>query len=236
MKKRKWAVLGLAAILAITALPGEEQQAEAQAPVFSQPELTSQTSEPGTESVELPCVLGNAGVIVQQLAQYEGSFLENGGEEPVAGTAALVVYNPGKEGIHSARIRLEQGGKTLYFSFTFLPPGSKVLVLEENQAFWSPEPITACECISIAKGEVPSDERLLVEEADGMLAVQNITEDTISSAAIFYKSYDAGSELYVGGRTQVVRLEALEPGEVRKILPYGYAPGYSRVCWIITES
>ena len=191
----------------------------------------------GEEALEFPYVLRSAGLIVQHIAQYEGPFLEDGSQEPVADVAAVMISNPKKQGIRSAEISLWQGGEILEFSLTYLPPGGKVLVLEKNRKRYSQEPITQCVCTALQLGDFYKEKgEITVVEQKDTLVVENRTQRHIEKAVLYYKEYMESGNYYLGGRTRTTVVEDLQPGERRQILPYGYAPGYSRVVWACCET
>lgn len=198
--------------------------------------LVLPTTQP-QETVEFPYVLRSAGLIVQHMAQYEGPFLEGDGEIPVSGVSALMIYNPKEQGILSAEVTVMRGGEVLEFSISFLPPKSRILVLEKNGKPYNKEPITQCICVSavVANFAIQSAQLQITEE-NGQLQIQNLTEATLDQVMLYYKEYITEDDFYLGGCTRTAVIQSLEPGECRQLLPYGYAPGYSRVVWACCDT
>jgi hypothetical protein len=195
----------------------------------------AQTTQ-GETALEFPYVLRSAGLIVQHMVQYEGPFLEDGSQEPVAEVAALMICNPRKQGISRAELVLWQGEEQLEFCITYLPPGGKILVLEKNGKRYSKEAITQCVCAVLQVGDFYEEKgELAVVEQQDVLIVENRTQRFIERVVVYYKEYIQSGNYYLGGRTRTAVLEGLQPGERRQILPYGYAPGYSRVICALEE-
>jgi len=198
------------------------------------PEVVHTTQ--GEDVLEFPYVLGDAGLIVQHMAQYEGPFLEDGSQEPVAEVAAVMISNPRRQGVCSAELVLWQGEERLEFSLTYLPPGSKVLVLEKNGKGYRKEPVAQCVCTAIVTGDFfEENEKITVVEQEEGLIVENRTQELAEKVTVYYKEYMFDGNYYLGGRTRTAVVEKLLPGERRQILPYGYAPGYSRVICALEE-
>ena len=196
---------------------------------------TVQTTQ-GENALEFPYVLGDAGLIVQHMAQYEGPFLEDGSQEPVAEVAALMISNPRKQGVCSAELVLWQGQEQLVFAVTYLPPGGKVLVLEKNGKHYSKGPVTQCACTELQLGDFYEEKgQITVLEQQEVLIVENRMQKLAEKVTVYYKEYIFDGNYYLGGRTRTVVVEKLLPGERRQILPYGYAPGYSRVICALEE-
>lgn len=208
---------------------------------FTPPAMTEiPTTAAATEApaVEFPYVLRDTGLIAEGLAGYEGPFPEDGSSEegaPVADAAALMVMNPGKEGVLSALVTITQGEETLRFYLTYLPPGGRVLVVEKDGKRFSRERVTDCRCLLLDRSFGESAPDIPVTETETGLRVENRTEQTVT-VTVYYKSYYAPDRFYLGGQTRSVTLKELRPGETREFLPPHYAPGSSRVVWTRQEA
>jgi hypothetical protein len=166
-------------------------------------------------------------LIVQNMAQYEGPFLEAEDQEPVAQVAALMIYNPGSKMIASAELVLTQGERNLRFFFTCLPPQSRVLVLEKNRQQYSSEPVHSCQCLSFTE-ETPQSSSMQITDSENGLSVVNLYDED-KTVTVYYKQYISDGDFYLGGVTGQTRVEHLAAGENREILAAGYAPGYCRI-------
>ena len=197
------------------------------------PAASAATTEPSTTvlpELELPCVIGEAGLIVERMICYEGDFWEDGSDMPAVDIMALVVYNPGFSGIRRAQIVAMQGDRQLCFEITYLPPGSRVLVLERFRKPYSREPLTRCSCETV--------ERMAWETATSVqvtpvgicsLTVENTGSAEVQAVTLRYKRYDAGSEIFLGGITYQLTLESLAAGEQTTVSPRHYVEGCSQV-------
>lgn len=223
----KWKI-GIGIILASTlVLCGRKMPAQKPAQDTIPTELAQ-----AAQTVSLPCVLPEAQLIAQTMASYEGEFPGDG--EYVADAAALMVCNTGTDTVRAALVNVVQGQRQLFFYLTFLPPGGKVLVVEQNGQLFSREAVTDCRVMLLERTGVPDCSGFTVEETDEGLQITNNTH-THDTVRVYYKSFYAPEDFYLGGITRSVIVEDLMPGEQRSVLPPHYAPGYSKAVWVEKE-
>ena len=227
MSKKGWIFGGLAVLLVLWAVSGEIGQRDRVLNVFSPSAVPAEPETTTQKPMEFPVVVPGTGLIVQNMAQYEGPFLESEEQDPVAQVAALMICNPGNKMITSAELVLTQGGRTLQFYFTCLPPQSRVLVLERSGQLYSSEPVDSCQCLSLTE-ETPQSASIQITDSDNGLEVTNLYAME-RSVTLYYKQYITDGNFYLGGVTGQTRVENLAAGENRKILASGYAPGYCRI-------
>ena len=206
------------------------------------PQSPTQTpSQPPVEQLSgttgFPFVLEYTSLVAQKLIAYDGAYLEDGLEENVVEIAALVLENTGTTGIEYAQIVLLQGGRELYFDATYIPPKSRVLLLEDNKQSYSDAPVTACRCRTVIPGAFDRAERTVSVKETGMctLEVTNLTEQEMGCVRIYYKLHEGEADLYVGGITYSTVIPNLLPGETRSVTPYRYASGYAQVVAVVPE-
>lgn len=232
---KKWWIIGTA--LAAAFLLPQTVQDSAALPVFSQPQQTIPVLATLSQTeVEFPCVLRGTGLILQNLARYDGLFPEGEGSYEVVDAAALMVYNPGEKWIRSVNILLTQGGEEYLFEITYLPPNSRVLVVEKDGQRFSEAPVESCRCLSLSVSEDPLyPEQIGIRETSSGLAVENLTGKEISRLVVYYKQYISDGDFYLGGYTCQKELADLTVGECREVDAYRYVPGYSRVVAVQEE-
>ena len=164
---------------------------------------------------------------VLSVLSYEGLYPEDGSREPVSKVAGIVLYNEGSTTLSSGAVRLLQGDRILVFSFTMVPPGAKILVVEKSRLPYSDEPITGLWGWSL---EFHNNQDLQVEEhGRSGLRITNLSKDVLESATVYYKLYDPTLELYIGGYTHRVTVYDLRPGVPRTVPAYRYSAGSCRV-------
>lgn len=205
-------------------------------PSFSAPPTAQHlTDTQPTEPEDWP--LTYTTLVARELISYDGPYWEDGGTEDVFGVAALILENTGTVGIEYARLTVEQAGRTLCFDATYIPPKSKVMILEENRAPYMPGPITDCHSRTVIPGNFDLEKRKLLVQEVGLsgLKITNLTEETLSGVRICYKLWYGEENLYSGGITYSTTLRDLAPGESRILQPWRYAAGYSRVVAVMVE-
>ena len=244
--KVKWWIVVLVFLLGILVGSGisRRNRAEEAAPsLVTQPNATSAPTQPdakpvgGTQQTGFPFALEYTSLVAQKLIAYEGAYLEDGSQEPVADIAALVLENTGTTGIQYTQIVVVQNGRELTFDATYIPPKSTILLLEENKQPYSSAPVTACRCRTVIPGVFDRAERTVQIRETGLctLEVTNLTDQALSGIRIFYKHHEAASDLYVGGITYSTVIPDLEPGQSYSVSPYRYASGYAQVVAVVPE-
>ena len=184
---------------------------------------------------EFPLVLRDTGLIAEYLAEYEGPFLEDDIQEPVSGVAALMVYNPGQQYVESVQIVLRLEESILQFQLTHLPPHSRVLVIEEGGKTFTKEPVLEYFWNSLKLLDHLNCEGICVEENEEQLTISNFSEQDHSAVKLYYKQYSQEGDFYIGGKTCSYSIGILSSGETLELLPYRYAPGYSRLIAVVCE-
>ncbi len=218
-------VLGMLALL-VWRGPGKSQEAvvfTTTAPPQTQTALQTQGSKP------MPWVLSQAGLIVERMVAYEGPFWEDGSDDPVVDIMALQVYNPGPSGIRHVRIEAEQGSRILAFEITWLPPNSRVLVLERSRQSYQEIALSDCRSTDLDKTPWVSDPEITVTP-EGMCSLLAENRGQAPAAVLLrYKTFDEKEGLYLGGITYCLQLPTMAPGEITCVTPYRYLVGGSRL-------
>lgn len=186
--------------------------------------------EPVQNSVTLPTGVPGTAMIAQRLSAYDGPFLEDGSDWEVFGIAALLVYNGGSKELRSASIALEYPDGMYTFAGDCIPPGSWILLLEQNRKPYRQDQPVACtgsQTVSLEDDETMS--QILIEDTTYGMAVWNQGNETAYNISIYYKGWLSSPEIYLGGITYCTVIPVLQPGQCVQLQPYHYAPGYSRV-------
>ena len=185
---------------------------------------------------QLPCQVPGTPLTAQMLVSYDGPFMEDGSGEEVSGVTALVLYNDSEQMIRSGQVVLEAGETRLEFSFTCLPPDGTILVPEQNRSDSRPDCFSGCCGQTETTDYLSPPDMIQVEEKDPItLSVTNLGDTVYPLLHLYYKTYDSGSGMYVGGSTYSVTLENLWPGMPREMIPYRYVRDYARIVAVIPE-
>ncbi len=231
---RKWWIVAGVVVAALFWTAADAAPVESK-PVFTQPESTGGKETAVAEVLEFPIVISGTELIIQHSAGYEGPFLEDSTQEPVSEVMGLMVYNPTPRYVQQAVFQLQQGGRTLFFEITYLPPGSRVLVLEKNGQLYSKDPVHACCCLSLLMLAEPDKPEIAVQEGEGKLTVSNTGQEAAEKITVYYKQYYEQEGFYLGGRTDSVEIRGLLSGQSRELVPYRYVCGYSRIVLATSE-
>lgn len=201
-----------------------------------EPYVLAVTPVAQTEMLQLPCPVLDAQMEAKTMAWYEGPFREDGSDQEVTGVAALAVTNTGDTMIAKGAVIMEYEDKRMVFEVFGLPAGETALVLEKDQSPYCTDRLTAC--YGWESREYPENMgHISVQEAgDAKLLVINRTDGRMPVVRIRFKSYDAESQMYIGGICYETAVRDLLPGESREISPYHFLCGSSRVIGVTVEA
>ena len=112
----------------------------------------------------------------------------------------IKVKNNGDKAIEYAEITLNFQDDTLFFKFSALPAGECLITMEQEQKGIPDTGIIDCKATVIEKESMEKeDDKFSVEDqGNNQLAVQNLTNQKIPAARIFYKYYLEEEQSYLG--------------------------------------
>ena len=177
-----------------------------------------------------PVLVEGTTLVAESLALYEGDMLEKDSEEFLVDAAALELRNFGNREVTMAEITLAFPHTKMVFFGTNIPPGGRVLIIEQEGKPWTESSFTTCSgWARYGSGSSLLDDTLRIQDVDmGSVLVSNTTDQTLNDVWFYYKNYLYEDDLYVGGITYVEVIPTLEPGEQILLLPARYASGYSK--------
>ena len=183
-----------------------------------------------SESITLPTVISGTNLIAQKLSSYEGPFLEDGTDREVVNIAALHVYNSGETAVYKTRIALFWSDGFYVFEADHIPAGETVVILERSGSLYRQGKYVQCNgWQELSQEDTFSKDVSVTDMALGTVVVSNLTEETLRNVCVYYKSWLAPPDIYVGGITYMVQIPVLLPGQSKHLYPYHYAAGYSKV-------
>ncbi len=218
--------------------PGwSESSDSASSEVSSESSPSSDSAAPApVATISFPYTIPNTDLVVEQVSSYSGYFIEDSSNDEVSDITAIVLRNNGKP-LDFAGIGISQGERSLAFSASDIPAGAAVIIQEQSRAAFLDEPFYSCTATAENTDSftLSQDKVSVTEESNGSLTVTNLTDKTIPSVVISYKSYIPEEEVYVGGLTYHITLDDLEPGLAFNGVAGHYVPGYSVIVKVETE-
>lgn len=194
---------------------------------------------PSNDAVSAPAsfdtmALGN-GINIISLSNYAGYYVEDGSDEIVSDIPVVTVENTGSDAVQYMNFSLSAADGTTYeFELTTLLPGQTMTVLEKNRAALKADAqmISAAVNNYAVFSEEPSMHTDIFQLSciGNTLTVKNISNQTISSAKVFYKNMSG--DLLIGGITYMVSGPELAPGAEVTIKPSHFADGESRILFV----
>lgn len=188
------------------------------------------------EAISLPYTIPGTSLVLQNVASYDGIYLEDGSDVEVSGVAAAVVKNTGNTPVEYTDITLQGNGSTLEFVGSDIQAGATIVIQEANKASYQSDTWTSCtaETAEVAELEMSEDSVSVTENEDGSLTVTNLTGAAIPCVRVFYKFYMSDEAAWVGGITYTAKLTGLGAGASQTVTPSHYAAGSSRVVMVRT--
>ena len=187
-------------------------------PIF--PEInTGSEGSAGLQDTDID--LGN-GLVITNIGNYTGTYMEDGSDEILSGILMMVVTNKGEEAIQYAEIKLSAGEGEGFFKLSTLPAGKSVVLLEQNRMNYD-KSIDYSNAVAenMAFFTEPmslKEDQLKLGILDGAINVKNISDQDITGDIVIYYKNSA-SDLYYGGITYRIRIEGgLAAGEIRQAM------------------
>lgn len=195
------------------------------------PQTEPAPTEPPTTAPELTVPQGSInlgyGLQLTDSGKYTGVYMEDGGNEIVSDVMMAVVLNTGEADVQLAEITAQVGGEEYRFRLTNLAVGQRAVLLDLERKPSGGKSLEFAMAENVALFQEPMmllEDRLQISGPEGVLNVQNISDDDIDGDIYVYYKY-AAEDLYYGGITFRVRVEGgLKAGEIRQVPAGHYSP------------
>nr|WP_295676721.1 hypothetical protein [uncultured Intestinibacter sp.] len=164
----------------------------------------------------LPYKVEKTDLVVENIGQYTGQFIEDGSDKPVVNVLSLLVTNNSNEVVQYAEINLKvNGNKNAVFKVTNLPPKTSTLVMESTGKieFNKDDKYTYVDSIQakLDKMSLLEDKIKITKQEDGVIGIKNISGKDLDTVYVYYKYFQQGGA-YLGGITYRVKFENVKAG------------------------
>lgn len=183
--------------------------------------------------ISLPAAIPGTSLIAEYLVCYDGPFIEDRSDAPVANAAALVLRNAGDQLVKRADVIVDRAGEQYHFSATYILPGMSVMVLEASGADYFRDGITELSGTDELQPYLPSAfQTLALQHTDlACITVTNLSDTEMKKIILYHKNY-LPNGTYVGGITYETIIASLPPNGTATVFPEHYAEGYSKVFYV----
>ncbi len=149
-----------------------------------------------------------------EVAVYNGEFVESGKDEPVTNVASMLVTNKSDKYLDYAKLIYEVDGNEAIFILSGLQPGKSAWVLESKGLKATAESkFVYVNAITAYKDHVVrAPKELDIKYGAGMLMVKNVSDEPLENVVVYYKVVHKDGN-YLGGRTYAVSFGSIEPGQ-----------------------
>ncbi len=160
---------------------------------------------------KLPYKVEKTDLLIQNIGQYTGQFIEDGSDKPVANVLSLLVKNDSKEVVQYAEINIKiNGEKDAVFKVTNLPPKTSTLVMESTGKieFNKGDEYKYVDSIQAKLDNMSllEDKIKITKQEDGIIGIKNISGKDLGTVYVYYKYFQEGGA-YLGGITYRVKFE-----------------------------
>lgn len=175
---------------------------------------------------------GDYQVSIRRLNPYSGPFLEDGQDEEVTNVLALQFRNDGEQDIQYAEYVYQINGEEVPFKLSNLPAGQSCVVLAANKHAYNADEVLKISSRLVARVEVlptADDQLLLVNNGDDTVSILNMTDQPIPVARVFYKTYYAEQDTFIGGITYSIEIRNIPAnGSTGALSPSHFSSEMSR--------
>lgn len=227
-KKKKPALMIVIAIVIVVlllaaALAQPTTEKEGTAAELSET-VEAQDPQTGAPEEEQQVIALNEALVIREVGNYTGIYMEDGTDDPITGILKIVVTNVSEVPVQYAKITMDVEGETAAFAVTALPAGESAVLLEQNRMAYSDDVdymncAAKCENLALFDKELSlHEDKLKIQTLDGALNITNVSGADITDTIILcYKSYQ--NDMYYGGIAYRIKLEGgLKAGELRQIM------------------
>lgn len=149
-----------------------------------------------------------------EVAVYDGPFVESGKDEPVEDVASILITNKSDKYLDYVKLTYEIDGHEAVFIASGLHSGKSVWVLEANGLkITDQSKFVYVKALTSYKDHVVRDPKELdMKFADGMMKIKNISDEPLENVIVYYKTVNEDGK-FLGGKTYSVSFGAVEPGQ-----------------------
>lgn len=202
-----------------------------------------ETTENGTTTGEMAgetgdVVLSDGALCLESVGAYTGDFVEDGTNDAVSDTAALVVTNTSERMLQMAEITFQVNAtEQAVFVLTDIPAGARVLVLEQNRRTYrdADDYSFGRTATAYTDAGLPEESGLTPDAATaGRIAIENHSGKDYKRVFVYYK-YVQTDGVYLGGITFRVPFNDLANGARGESAAGHFDPAVSRIVAITGE-
>lgn len=164
----------------------------------------------------LPYKVEKTDLVVENIGQYTGQFIEDGSDKPVANVLSLLVKNNSNKVVQYGEINIKvNGNKNAVFKVTNLPPKTSTLVMESTGKieFNKDDKYKYVDSIQAKLNNMSlmKDKVQITKQEDGVIGIKNVSGKDLGTVYVYYKYFQEGGA-YLGGITYRVKFENVKAG------------------------
>lgn len=168
--------------------------------------------------LKLPYSVENTDLVIENIGQYTGPFVEDGSDTPTANVLSILVKNNSDQVIQYGEINVKINKKdTVTFKVSNLEPKTSALVMEssgkveykEDDKYKVVDSLDA----TIEKMPMMDKQIQIVSSEDKKIKIKNISDKDLGTVYVYYKNIQNGGA-YLGGITYRAKFENMKAGAI----------------------
>ena len=169
-------------------------------------------------------------ISIRRLNAYSGPFLEDGTNADVSNILALQFRNDGAQAVQYAEYVFNVNGVDVPFKITNLEAGQRCVVLAGNKQAYNAADVLKLKSRLVARVDeiTRADDKIIpVDNSDNTVTIMNLTNQPIPVARVFYKTYYAEQNTFVGGITYMIEVRDIPANGSKTVPPEHFQSGMS---------
>ena len=140
----------------------------------------------------LPYSVEKTDLVIENIGQYTGQFIEDGSDKPVANVLSLLVKNNSNKVVQYGEINIKvNGNKNAVFKVTNLPPKTSTLVMESTGKieFNKDDKYKYVDSIQAKLNNMSlmKDKVQITKQEDGVIGIKNVSGKDLGTVYVYYK-------------------------------------------------
>lgn len=186
--------------------------------------------------LKLPYKVEKTDLVIENIGQYTGQFIEDGSDKPVANVLSLLVKNNSNKVVQYGEINIKvNGNKNAVFKVTNLPPKTSTLVMESTGKieFNKDDKYKYVDSIQAKLNNMSlmKDKVQITKQEDGVIGIKNVSGKDLGTVYVYYKYFQEGGA-YLGGITYRVKFENVKAGQTVEEKTSHYSKDFSDILMV----
>lgn len=176
----------------------------------------NESTDEKVSGLKLPCSIENTNLVIENIGQYTGPFVEDGSDTPTSNVLSILVKNNSDQVIQYGEIKIKiNDTETVIFKVSNLASKTSALIMEstgkveynKEDKYQVVEGLDA----TIDEMSMMEDKIEIVKAEKKKITIKNKTSENLGTVYVYYKNIQDGGA-YLGGITYRAKFENVKAG------------------------